>query len=138
MRNLWLALALFALAPTSTLAQGGPPPGKGSARRMYDPATVVTMSGTVTGETRVDRGHGHKGVHLTLKTAEGEIQVHLGPDSYVDRQKVKIAKGDEVTVKGSKFTYDDKFGVIAQTVTRGGDTLVLRDAAGKPAWNASK
>ena len=134
MRNLWLALALFALAPTSTLAQGGPPPGKGSARRMYDPATVVTACGTVTGETRVDRGHGHKGVHLTLKTAEGEIQVHLGPDSWVDQQKVKIAKGDAITVKGSRITFEGGPAIIAQSVTKAGETLVLRDPDGVPVW----
>lgn len=134
MRLLWLVLVLVALAPASSLAQGGPPPGKGSAQRMYDPATVVTLSGTVTAESRVDRGRGHKGIHLTLRTAEGEISVHLGPDSWVDQQKVRLAKGDSVTVKGSKVTFDGGPAIIAQSVTRGGETLVLRSPDGVPVW----
>jgi len=134
MRELWQVLALVAFAPTYPLAQGGPPPGKGSAQRMYDPSTVVTVSGTVTGETRVDRGRGHKGVHLTLKTADGETSVHLGPDSWVDRQKVKISKGDAITVKGSKVTLEDGPAIIAQSVTKGGETLVLRNSDGVPVW----
>jgi hypothetical protein len=55
----------------------------------------------------------------------------------VDEQSVKIAKGDEITVKGSRITFEGKPAIIAQTVTKGGSTLVLRDAAGTPAWAGS-
>jgi hypothetical protein len=129
-------LALLVVAPALALAQGGPPPGKGpGAMRLFDAATVVTITGTVTGETRVDRGMGHAGVHLLVKTADGEIPVHLGPDFWVDKQTVKFAKGDEVTVKGSRITFEGKPAIIAVTVTKGGATLVLRDAQGAPAWS---
>ena len=40
----------------------------------------MTVSGTVVSESRVDRGMGHSGIHLLVKTADGEIPVHLGPD----------------------------------------------------------
>jgi hypothetical protein len=128
-----LLLLLALLAPFPALAQSE---ASASARPKvkYDPATVVTVKGTVLGETRVERGKGHKNVHLVLKVGEEQVSVHLGPDSWVDRQSVKFAKGDEVTVKGSKFTYSGKFGLIAQSVARGGDTLTPRDPSGKPAW----
>ena len=133
-----ILLALSLALPTLALAQGGPPPGMGpGAHRMFDPATVVTVSGTVVAENRVDRGMGHAGVHLVVKTAEGEIPVHLGPDFWVDEQKVKLAKGDAVTVKGSRITFEGKPAIIAMTVTRGADTLTLRDASGRPAWAGS-
>ena len=129
-------LALLIAAPALSLAQGGPPPGKGpGAMRMFDPATVVTVTGTVVGESRIDRGMGHSGVHLSVKTAEGEIPVHLGPDSWVDKQTVKFAKGDEVTVKGSKVSFEGKPAIIAESVTKGSSTLVVRDARGVPAWS---
>jgi hypothetical protein len=129
-------LALLVAVPALVLAQGGPPPGKGpGAMRLYDPSTVVTLTGTVVGEKRVDRGMGHSGVHLVVKTAEGEIPVHLGPDFWVDQQAVKFAKGDEVTVKGSKISFEGKPAIIAESVTRGASTLVLRDAKGVPAWS---
>jgi hypothetical protein len=55
----------------------------------------------------------------------------------VDKQSLKFTRGDEVTVKGSKFTYENKYGLIAQVITRGDASMVLRDGSGKPAW-ASK
>ncbi len=129
-------LALLVAVPALSLAQGGPPPGKGpGAMRLYDPSTVVTLTGSVVGETRVDRGMGHSGVHLLVKTAEGEIPVHLGPDFWVDEQTVKFAKGDEITVKGLKISFEGKPAIIAESVTKGASTLVLRDAKGVPAWS---
>ncbi len=129
----WLLL-LALLAPVSALAQAEAPAGQKSKVK-YDPATVVTVKGTVLGETRVDRGKGHKAVHLVVKVGDDQVSVHLGPDNWVDRQSVKFAKGDEVTVKGSKFTYNGKYGLIAQTVAKGSETLTARDAAGKPVWS---
>jgi hypothetical protein len=129
-------LSLLLALPSLTLAQGGPPPGKGlGAMRLYDPSTVVTVTGTIIGESRVDRGMGHSGVHLSVKTADGEIPVHLGSDFWVDKQKVKLAKGDEITVKGSRITFEGKPAIIAETLTRGATTLVLRDAKGVPVWS---
>lgn len=128
-------LALLVALPTLSLAQGGPPQGRGpGAMRLYDPSTVVTVSGSVVSESRVDRGTGHTGVHVSLKTADGEIAVHLGPDFWVDQQAVKLAAGDEITVRGSRITFEGKPAIIADTVTRGGATLSLRDARGVPAW----
>jgi hypothetical protein len=135
MKKLALLAVLVAAAPALSLAQGGPPPGKGpGAMRLFDPATVVTVTGTVLGETRVDRGMGHSGVHLAVRTADAEIPVHLGPDFWVDKQTVKFAKGDEITVTGSKVTFEGKPAIIAVTVAKGGATLVLRDAKGTPVW----
>ena len=138
MKKIPVLLALLALlSPAAGRAEGDAVKARKPAKVKYDPATVVTLSGVVLGEQRVDAAKGQKGVRVVIKTGDQQVSVHLGPDSWVDRQKVKLAKGDEVTVKGSKFTYDDKYGVIAQTVTRGGETLVLRDAAGKPAWSGA-
>jgi hypothetical protein len=131
-----ILLALLLAVPALSLAQGGPPPGKGpGAMRLYDPATVVTVTGTIVGESRIDRGAGHSGVHLLVRTAEGEIPVHLGPDFWVDKQTVKFAQGDQVTAKGSRITFEGKPAIIAESVTRGANTLVLRDAKGVPAWS---
>lgn len=140
MRILSLALLLAALAPAPALAETTPPGGKGPGKARFDPATVVTVTGKVLGEQRVDHGKGPKAVRLVLKVGDEQISVQLGPDSFVDGQKVRFAAGDEVTVKGSKFTYagGSKFGLIAQSVTRGNDTVTFRSAKGKPAWSVAK
>ncbi len=129
----WMVVpVMLALAAPAVTSADAPSGQKKVAK--YDPSTVVTVQGTVLGETRTAHGKGPKSVRLVIKTADGQVPVHLGPDAWVDAQKVKLHKGDEVTVKGSKFTYEDKFGLIAQSITRGGETLVVRDASGKPAW----
>jgi len=138
MNRIAAALAL-AVLPLLVSAQGAPPPGaRGGAARLYDPATVTTVSGTITGISRVARGQGHEGVHLTLATPAGDVQVHLGPDFWVDEQAVQLSPGDAVTVKGSNVTWDGKPALIAATVTRGGAVLALRDDAGRPAWGGPR
>ena len=52
----------------------------------------------------------------------------------MDKQTLKFAKGDEITVKGSKITFEGKPAIIAVTVTKGGATLVLRDDKGVSVW----
>jgi hypothetical protein len=129
-------LAILITLPLVAMAQGGPPPGKGpGAARLFDPGTVITVTGSVLKETRVDRGAGHAGVHLLVRTPEGEIPVHLGPDFWVDEQGLKLAPGDVVTVKGSRITFEGAPAIIAEEVRRGQETLVLRDARGVPAWS---
>jgi hypothetical protein len=135
MKRSSVLLLVAILAPHPVLAQAEPAAARKPAKVKFDPAKVVTVSGLVLAEQRVDHGKGVKSVRLIVKVGEEQLSVHLGPDTWVDRQKVRLVKGDEVTVKGSKFTYDGGSGVIAQAVTRGGDTLVIRDANGKPAWS---
>ncbi len=121
---------------SSALAQGGPGNGPGpgpGGMRMYDPATVTTVSGTVDKVEKIPRRN-HNGVHLTLSTSSGPLEVHLGPDFYVEKQDVKIAQGDQVEVTGSKVSFQGSPALIAQTVKKGDAVLTLRDAAGVPVW----
>jgi hypothetical protein len=131
----WMTVLLVAL-PVS--AQEGAGAHKARTRVHFNSATVVTVSGTVLGERRADAKSGAKAVHLVVKIGEDQVSVHLGPSTWVDAQKLKLAKGDEVVVKGSRFDYDGRYGVIAQTVTRGSESMTLRDASGKPMWANKK
>jgi len=103
--------------------------------RMYNPDTVETLSGTVEAVDKVTPMKGmYSGVHVMLKTDKETISVHLGPEWYVERQDVKIEKGDNIEVKGSRVTFAGKPAIIAAEVKKGDNTLVLRDSAGIPAW----
>ena len=110
--------------------------GMGSQyQRMYDPATVETLSGTVESADRVMPMKGmYSGVHIMLKTDKETISVHLGPEWYVEHLDTKIQKGDAIEVKGSRITFAGKPAIIAAEVKKGDSTLVLRDSAGIPAW----
>lgn len=131
-----LLTASIALAAPWKSWRGSGGWGMGSQyQRMYDPATVETVTGTVEAvEKTVPMKGMYSGVHVMLKTDKETISVHLGPEWYVERLDTKIAKGDKIEVKGSRVTYEGKPAIIAAEVKKGDETLVLRDSAGAPAW----
>lgn len=105
-------------------------------QRMYNPATVETISGTVESVDKVTPMKGmHYGIHLLLKTDKETIPVHLGPGWYIERLDTKIEKGDKIEVKGSRITFQGKPAIIASEVKKGDNILRLRDDNGIPAWS---
>jgi hypothetical protein len=110
--------------------------GMGSQyQRMFNPASVETITGTVesVGKMIPIRGM-HSGIHLTVKTEKESVDVHLGPEWYIERLDTKIQKGDTIEVKGSRVTITGKPAIIAAEVKKGDNVLVLRDNNGIPAW----
>lgn len=143
------AIALLALVtvvglalPGKSLAQQSAPGMMGvqaQSARLYDPQTVETVSGRVLSVERIAWRRGRLyGVHLVLKTASGELSVHLGPSWFIDRQDMKISPGDDIEVTGSRLTYEGKPTLIAARVAKGKKTLVLRDSEGFPLWSRSR
>ena len=110
--------------------------GMGSQyNRMYNPATVETVTGTVESVDKVTPMKGmYYGIHLMVKTDKETISVNLGPGWYIERLDTKIEKGDRIQVKGSRVTLSGKPAIIAAEVKKGDSTLLLRDSAGIPAW----
>jgi hypothetical protein len=110
--------------------------GMGSQyNRMYNPATVETVSGTVESVDKVTPMKGmNYGIHLTVKTDKETIAIHLGPGWFIERLDTKIEKGDKIEVKGSRVTIAGKPAIIAAEVKKGDHILVLRDSTGIPAW----
>ena len=110
--------------------------GMGSQyNRMYNPATVETVSGVIESVDKITPMKGmNSGIHVMLKTDKETISVHVGPEWYIERQDVKLEKGDKIEVKGSRVTFAGKPAIIAAEVKKGDSTLVLRDSSGIPAW----
>lgn len=103
--------------------------------RMYDPAKMETLSGTVEAVTEVVPMKGmNSAVAVTVKTDKETIPVHLGPAWYIGRLDTKIEKGDKVEVKGARATFSGKPVIIASEVKKGDNVLALRDNAGVPVW----
>lgn len=133
---------LFALLPIAVMAQKG---GNGwctnnNYNKSFNTGTVEEFKGTVVSVDKITPEKGmSKGIHLMVKTDKGEtIPVHLGPSWYLDNQDVKFAKGDAVMGNGSRITYNNAPAIVASTVAKGDDVLVLRDAQGTPNWNGSR
>ncbi len=107
----------------------------GGYQRMYNPATVETVSGDVVKIDKITPTKGMSyGIHLLLKTDKETISVHLGPSWYIERLDTKIEVGDKLEVKGSRVTFSGIPAIIASEVKKGDSVLTLRDANGFPAW----
>jgi hypothetical protein len=103
--------------------------------RMYNPATVENVSGVVESVDKITPMKGmNSGIHVMLKTDKETISIHVGPEWYIERQDVKLEKGDKIEVKGSRVTFSGKPAIIAAEVKKDDRTLVLRDGSGIPAW----
>jgi hypothetical protein len=129
-----IAAALLAMGPAA--AQN--PANNGNSVRTYDPATEITVIGLVQDIQQYTRGNGRGGTHLTLKTASGMLDVHLGPTRFLAKQDITFAKGDQLEVTGSKIHDDGGEAVVARVVKKGGKTLTLRDSAGIPLWSGGR
>jgi hypothetical protein len=135
-----VSLAMLILAPVAQAQgmrwRGGGGWGPGTAYgRIYDTKAIETVTGEVVKIDHFTPMRGMStGVHLILKTATGEMSVHLGPQWYLENQDVKIEPKDKVEIKGSRVTVDGKPALIAAEIKKGDGVLKLRDEAGVPMW----
>lgn len=101
----------------------------------YNPSTETTITGTVDDVKNLPSpGRGGGGLHLTVAATAGPVEVHVGPASFVTAKNVTFAKGDTLTVVGSKATIAGQEVLIAREITKGDQVLTLRDAKGLPLW----
>ena len=105
MTTKWFALIIAVLA---LIASAGFAQGRGGMRR-YDPKTETTIKGAIQDVQEISgtRG-GWTGIHLLMKTDAGDVDVHVGPSSYVSEKQFSFAKGDTVEVVGSKVSIEGK------------------------------
>ena len=128
-----MCLATLWMVP-AVLAQ--PAQGRRPSAPMYDTSTEVRLTGTVeavetiAGPGRASRAMG--GLHLTLKTATESIGVHLGPSAFLTANKMTVATGDTVEVLGSRITINHRVVLVAREITKGDNTVTLRDESGRP------
>jgi hypothetical protein len=144
MRTFKLAsgLALVFVLCVSTAALAAPRMGMGGwgmgtkYGRMYNPQTVETISGEVVKVEKIKPMRGMSyGIHLVVKTGSGDMDVHLGPAWYIEKQDITVTAGDKVEVKGSKVEIGGTPVIIAAELKKEEDTLTLRDSAGVPLWS---
>jgi hypothetical protein len=139
--------ALFMLVlvlPQSALSQGR---GQGFRSCPYTPylcappkavCRPLTISGKITRvftETLQDRMQPGMAINIASRH-HGQVRVHLGPVWYLERQAFDLTPGQEVQVQGVCLPEKGETRLIAAQVTVGDHILVLRDANGRPMWEA--
>ncbi len=130
---MFFGVMLFALAVTA----------RQRTAPVYDPATVVTVSGTVEaveqhqcslGWTGYPARTSWLGTHVLLRTDYGVLDAHLGPSLFLKQHDFILLKGDELEVTGSKFAGDLPVILIGKELKKGRRLLELRDRSGQPLW----
>ena len=146
-RPLFIVVGVLIGLGAASAASAQPGMGRGPGMPMYDRKAEVTLTGTVEAvETVIPPGchdcrsgchgcAGSGGVHLTLKTETEPIDVHLGPSWFLKETGLTAAKGDAVTILGSRVTQNEKPVLLARQVTKGDNTWTLRDSSGRPLWS---
>jgi hypothetical protein len=134
MKHMNILLFATIIVGAAVGGDAGPQPCCGDST--YNPATEITLTGTIEEvKTAPSPGRGGGGLHVLLLTEAGVSQVHLGPASFVSAKNVNLEKGDALTVVGSKITMQGEEIVIAREIRKGDQVLTLRDAKGLPLWS---
>ena len=101
----------------------------------YDPDTVATLRGTVTGVTVVPGQGGRAGgTHVTLERDGAVTEARLGPTWFLEREGIELSKGDSLEVTGSVVDSAGVSVLIAREIRKGTKVLRLRDERGFPEW----
>lgn len=127
-----LILLLLACASSVVSQEKNSPP---QAHYTYDEANQQSVRGWVV-ETKDFQCpvNNAMGSHITVKNETGSIEVHLAPASFMKQYDIAFTKDQNVTVVGSKITYEGKPALIAKSVAIGRETFNFRDAKGRPLW----
>ncbi len=129
--------ALMAEAPNSAAPQT---PGNWGAKsrvgKLYNPSTVENAAGTVVSfqqtRPRLSRWHA---VVVFVKTPENDnLEVHLGPQWFLEENSINLQPNDQISITGSKVTVEGRQFLVANKLMTGDKTLVLRKDDGKPTW----
>ena len=109
-------------------------PMAGMMMPTFDPKTVTTVQGTIVAIDRVEHHAGMVGVHLRVKVGAETLVVHAGPASFID-SKMQFVVNDVVSATGSRISHQGEATLLATTITRGGKTVEIRAADGKPLFD---
>jgi hypothetical protein len=128
-----IAIVLLLAGAGSVISQEKNTPPQASYN--YDLAAQQTVRGWVISERDFQCPvSGTLGSHITVKTETGTIEVHLAPASFMKQYEINIRKDDNITVVGSRITFEGKPALIAKSVVIGRDTFNFRDPKGRPLW----
>ena len=112
--------------------------------KIFDPKSMKKVSGQV---IKVDQVIPKSGtisqmqIELIVYTDRKEaVPVYLGPEWYIGgpNRRSAFKSGDEVTVTGSWITSEGLPFLIASSVIKSNETLLLRDKEGTPLWKGWK
>jgi len=129
-----LGLAAFAApAPAqSTQSSQSQAQAAPAVPRVYDATREVVVRGSITQTTTKPAAGLPMGLHLTVATAQGNVDVHMGPYFSSLASEKGLIPGAVVQVTGVSVHLAAGDVFLARTVVVNGQTLTVRNANGFP------
>ncbi len=101
----------------------------------YDVSREAVVEGTVLSLTD-SPATPPLGSRVTLQTASGPVDVHLGPASFLRANQFTLAPGDSVKIVGARVQQRQASIFVARVIQKGNQSLALRSTSGAPLWLA--
>jgi hypothetical protein len=125
--TVWLAVVLLFGVAASADAQQATTDLKSG----YDPAREVHLVGTVISYIQ-SSSTPPLGAHVTIQTASGVVDVHLGNARLLTASHFSLASGDSVHILGENVTYANGTQFLARVIQKGNQALAVRSPRGFP------
>ena len=77
-----------------------------------------------------------EGVALIVSTSQGPVTCHLGPMWFIVHQGMVFKKGDPISCTGSMATFQGQNVLLVGQLSRGNESLMIRDPQGMPCFAA--
>jgi len=97
----------------------------------YDVTRESTLTGTVLSYVEASSTP-PLGAHVAVQTASGVVDVHLGDARLLNNHHFSLAAGDSVQIVGENVAYGNGTQFFARVITKGGQSLVVRNTQGFP------
>src|ERR1700749_136097 len=91
----------------------------------YDATRERVLQGTVVSYTE-DSSRPPLGAHVTVQTASGTVDVHLGPASYLRSHHFSLAAGESVRLVGVSILANGGDVFLARIAQRGTQAIAVR------------
>lgn len=124
-----LALSLSASAQQAV-------PSDAQLLRIYNATREISLVGTVV-KYETSSAVPPMGAHLTLQTASGQVDVHLGNAKVLEVNHLTLNAGDNVRIVGEPLALGEGTYFAARIVQKGTQAVAVRNAKGFPLTPAS-
>lgn len=133
-------LLLFILAGSLTLCLSASAqqamPSDAQLLRTYNASREISLVGTVV-KYETASTVPPMGAHVTLQTASGQVDVHLGNARVLEANHLTLNAGDNVRIVGERMALGEGTYFAARIVQKGTQAIAVRNAKGFPLSPAS-
>ena len=97
----------------------------------YDLSRETVLEGTVVSFTSNSKTP-PLGSHVTIQTASGPVDVHLGSEALLKSNDIFLAAGDSIRIVGESQPYGGGSFFAARVLQKGSQSVTLRNSNGIP------